>query len=285
MLAQQTYRPGIPHMQKMKILTTRATLAVSLRRLILAAATLIATLSTLSAATLQQFSDEELHYKVLFKWGLVNKTAGTATLRMTSNPKTDTYRAVLTARSEPWADRIYSLRDTLTSVMQRSNLVPKFYERIAHENGRYERDRIEFTRLNNEFSATCTRTRRKKQDTETTTSTNQLSATGMTVDFISAFYYLRSLDFTSMLPEHTVTINIFSGKHKELLRFRYKGIESIDIDGKRRNAFKVEFTFTSDGKKETSDPITAWITSDGQRIPLQIRGKLPVGSIVCRLTE
>lgn len=199
-------------------------------------------------------SDENLSYKVLFKWGLVNKTAGRVNLKMHADA--NNYNAVLYARSEPWADKIYSLRDTLTSVMNRTTLVPKYYERIAHEGGHYVCDRIQFTQFKNDFSAECTRVRLKKGETEPSTKITNLTATGMTVDFISAFYYLRTLNFPTMLPGHSVTINIFSGRRKELLRFAYKGIETVEVEGRKYNAYKVEFTFTSDGKKK---PATRWL--------------------------
>lgn len=224
--------------------------------------------------------DETLNYKVLYKWGLVNKQAGRATVKMSSTPTV--YKAYVTARTEPWADHIYHLRDTLRSVINRQTLVPKSYVRIAHENGRYERDSLVFTQSGNSFKAVAAVERKRKKETEIRRFEKEFDATGMTVDFLSAFYYLRTLDFNSMLPGHSVTINIFSGSSKELLKFAFKGIETIKIDGKRYNAFKVEFTFTRDGKM-SSDPLTAWITDDNRRIPLQIEGKLPVGKVLCVL--
>lgn len=238
--------------------------------------------SSVAWSQVARLDNETLHYRVVFKWGMVNKTAGRVTVKMTNTPP-DTYKAVVYARSEPWADRIYSLRDTLTSVMSSTTLVPRFYERIAHEDGKYVCDRINFTQVKNNFSAECTRVRRDKKDSEVKTLTTNLEATGMTVDFLSAFYYLRTLNFDSMLPGHAITINIFSGRRKELLRFTFRGIETVETAGKKYNAYKVQFSFTSDGKKETSDAVTAWITTDSRRIPVQVEGKLKVGKMRCIL--
>lgn len=227
------------------------------------------------------FSNEKLHYKVLFKWGLINKVAGYADLSLTVGK--DIYTAVLTARSASWADHFYSLRDTLTSEIWRSTLTPRQYTRIAHEDGKYVRDRLSFSRTNNIFKAECERTRFGKKDEEPTVTNTSLEAAGMTADFISAFYYLRSLKFDSLLPGYSIVINIFSGKRKELLRLTYQGIDSITINGRKQNAYKVTFTFTSDGKKETSDAIACWLTMNEAKIPLMIEGKLKVGKIRCVL--
>lgn len=230
------------------------------------------------------FSDETLRYKVMFKWGMINKVAGRATVSLRQDA--DSYYSTVYARSEPWADRIYTLRDTLTTVMSRTTLAPRRYKRIAHEGGRYECDDVKFTLASNCFTADCVRHRRRKNDTTTVATTTRLRAEGMTVDFLSAFYYLRSLNFDNMLPGHSVTINIFSGKRKELLKFSFKGIDSVKgPDGRKHMAYRVVFTFTSDGKKESSDPITAWISMDSRRVPLQIEGKLKVGKIMCVLEQ
>lgn len=226
-------------------------------------------------------SDETINYKVLFKWGLIHKVAGRARLEMKASG--ESYTASVYARSEPWADRIFMLRDTLTSVMNRTTLAPRYYRKSAHEGGKYTLDEIRFTQFDNAFHGECIRTRRDKNSGKLTTTTTRLDAQGMTVDFLSAFYYLRSLDFATMSPGNTVAINIFSGRRKETLRFHYRGLETIKINDRRQSAYKVEFTFTSDGKKETSDPVVAWVTTDASRIPLQIEGKLKVGKIRCVL--
>lgn len=241
--------------------------------------TLFSSINILAA----DLSSENLTYNVMFKWGLINKKAGEARVMLRTIPGTDNFRATIVAASEPWADRIYILRDTLYTEMSRESFIPSRYERIAHENGRYEHDIIDFTRIDDTFTAECIHRVRRKNETVISEYMTNLEATGMTVDFVSAFYYLRELDFPTMLPGHAVTINIFSGRRKELLRFSFRGVESVKVGERRQNAYKVEFTFTSDGKKKTSDPITAWISTDSRRVPLLIEGKLPIGKVRCEL--
>lgn len=259
------------------------TACMKIRLLLIAAITLLT--AAMSQAAVRPLSNEQLYYNVMFKWGLINKKAGHALVTLKPVPASDTYRATVIAASEPWADRIFPLRDTLTTEISRATLAPVRYERRAHENGRYENDVVIFTRSGDQFSAECVHRKKGKKDTEIKESTTTLEAIGMTVDFVSAFYYLRELDFSTMLPGTSVTINIFSGRRKELLRFTYKGIDTIKLNDRKQNAYKVEFTFTSDGKKETSDPITAWISIDDKRLPLLIEGKLPIGKVRCELRQ
>ena len=225
--------------------------------------------------------DETLQFKVLYKWGLINKTAGRATvsLRPLGNDK---YRATLTGRSEPWADNFYKLRDTLHSTMTREGLYPIRYDKIAHENGKFSHDIVKFRRNGSTFSADCTRIRRNK-DNKTSTSTTSLTAEGMTVDMLGVFYYIRTIDFNAMNPGQSKTINIFSGKKKEKLTITYHGTKTIDISGKKRDTLYITFTFTTDGRK-SSDPIKAWISDDQRRIPLKLEGSLKVGKVQCIYT-
>ena len=75
------------------------------------------------------FSNEALHYKVTYKWGLVDKQAGTAVLSI--KPTASGYATKLTARTDPWADKFYRLRDTLIGSTDK-NLNPSIYTKIAH---------------------------------------------------------------------------------------------------------------------------------------------------------
>lgn len=247
----------------------------------LIAALLLATLSC-AAATAHQFTDETLHYKVSYKWGLIHKNAGTATmaLRVKGNSAT----ATLYARTDPWADKFYNLRDTLITTFNTSTLKPSVYHRIAHEDGRYAHDIVKFSFAGTHASANCTRYRRGKGEKEITTSTASLSAEGMAVDMLSVFYYIRALQFDRMSQQQVTRLTIFSGKKKETLTITYKGLEKIKLDGKQHDTYHLTFTFTSDSGKKSSDPIDAWISADSRHIPLKLEGSLKIGKVRCFYT-
>lgn len=239
---------------------------------------LVLTAMTVSAVQLQA---EKLQYKVLYKWGLIHKVAGRATLQL--KPNANGYRAVLTARSEPWADKMYHLRDTLVSTMMKQTLLPTRYEKIAHEDGKFSHDIVSFSHNGSHVTGNCTRHRRGKNSTETKTATTKLTATGVTVDMLSVFYYIRSIDFVGLGAGKSKVINIFSGKKKETLTITYQGAKTIEVGGKKLPSYYVTFTFTTDGKK-SSDPIKAWISADSRRIPLKLEGSLKIGKVIVEYT-
>ncbi|MDE6010735.1 MAG: DUF3108 domain-containing protein [Muribaculaceae bacterium] len=225
------------------------------------------------------FTDETLHYVVTYKWGLIHKEAGDATLSL--REAGNDYRLMLTARSRPWADRIFMVRDTLTSTVGTTDLRPHRYTRIAHEGGKYSRDDITFSYSGSAVSGHAVRHRINKKG-EKSQSEISLKATGPTFDMLSVFYFLRTLDYSSLAKGNSVKANIFSGKLTETLTIRCISKETIerrDKEKTRVEAWHIRFRFTSGGGKKSSDDIDAWISADGRHIPLRIFGNLPLGQI------
>lgn len=219
-------------------------------------------------------NDEVLRYNVSYKWGFINKNAGTATL--TVNRVDDGFRAELTARSDPWADRIYSVRDTLVSIMT-PELKPLLYEKRAHEAGKYSHDVIKYGYQGCVVDGHCTRYRDKNG--VVSTEHTELTATSPVADMLSVYFFIRSLDFPAMKKGDVVPVNMFSGRRKELLFLTYTGTETIKIGNRSYNCYGISFRFTSNGMTESSEGMTGWITADDARIPVRVTGTLPVGKV------
>ena len=96
---------------------------------------------------------------------------------------------------------------------------------------------------------------------------------------LSSFYYMRYIDFPAMKPGDSKTMNIFSGKRKEILRITYHGKEKVEVGGSDKECYYITFSFTSDGKKKSSDGLKAWISTEPGRVPYRMEGKPPVGSV------
>jgi hypothetical protein len=223
---------------------------------------------------------ESVNYRVMYKWGLVNKQAGRVNLS-TRRAGSGAIDARLVARSEKWADAFYSVRDTLLGRMNIATMEPSYYEKITHEGGEYKRDLINYTRKGNHVSATCKRWKQKSKKKPLTESEIKLEAEGLTLDMLSSFYYMRSLDYAAMKPGDKKGLTVFSGKRKERLTITYHGRENVKIDKEEYPAYKISFSFTGEGGKKTSDDMEAWISTAPDRIPLKLEGKLPVGKVQC----
>lgn len=234
------------------------------------------------AASHPDFTNETVSYKVMYKWGLINKQAGRATLNIHRDG--DKYVMALVARSEPWADKFYCVRDTLVGTMDARTFTPILYEKMSHEGSEDKHDVVRFEHHGNTVTGHCTRRVFKKGRLKIDDS-RVLRADGTTVDMLSSYYYMRSLPFDTWHSGQQATINIFSGKRKELLTFKYHGIENVKVDGKTWRCYHITFIFTGDGGKKTSDDMDAWLTADSRRLPVQLEGKLPVGKVRCQITN
>lgn len=249
---------------------------MKLRSLLSTIAFALAAFPAIYAQNAAPLLDESINYNVIYKWGFINKVAGYATMSLRNDGQY--YKAAVTARNAPWANNFYMLRDTLYTTMTKGDYLPVSYIYIAHEAGKYKKDVLTFQHSGNTFTAEAVRSKQAAPGAPITTSTLHLEAQGMTVDMLSSFYYLRTLDFPSMQPGHKVTVNIFSGSNKELLTITYLGQEEIQVNGTNYSTYKINFTFTRKGV-QSSAPISGWITTDVRRIPVQIEGQLPVGKV------
>lgn len=253
-----------------------------MKRLYTLILSLAITLASANIAIAVSFNNESLNYKVMYKWGVVNKQAGHATLSL--KRQGNQYITQLTAASEHWADRFYKVRDTLNGNIVINGFRPTFYEKIAHEGGEHKHDIVRYSRSGSNVTGNCTRRVVNKKGQLTKNEKRSLTAIGTTLDMLSSFYYMRSLPYNTYRAGHPITVNVFSGKRKELLTIKYIGTEKINVDKKTYNCYHIRFTFTGDGGKKTSDDMDAWISTEPDHIPIKLEGKLKVGKVQCYYT-
>lgn len=235
-----------------------------------------------AAASCTDFADETLRYVVSYKWGIIHKEAGDATLSL--RRKGNDYSIMLTAKTRSWADKIYRVRDTLISHVAVAGFKPRHYTRIAHEDGKYSRDDIAYSYSGTHVTGSCRRERHRNGKVSVTEKT--LTADAQPWDMLSVFYFLRTIDYSRLTARKVVATTLFSGKEAESVTIRSLGEETIKLYNKKKaKALKVSFRFTTAGKKKSSEDITAWLSADSKRIPLLVTGSLPVGQIRCWLVD
>lgn len=222
------------------------------------------------------FQNETLKYLISYKWGIVHKDAAEATLNMKRDG--NNYNIMLAARTQPWADKIFEVRDTLKAIVKINGLKPVSYTKITHEKGKYKRDEIRYSISGNVTTGTTKRYRYEKGKQNVTSYT--FSASGPVYDMLSIFYYIRQLDFNKMAPNKTYTATVFSGKQKETIKIRNMGREKIKMKNNTyRDSYHIRLNFTRDGGKKTSDDIDTWISTSDSHVPLYLTAKLPIGEV------
>lgn len=229
------------------------------------------------------FENETLHYVISYKWGLIHKDAGLATLSLRNEG--DHYNIKLTGRTKSWADNFYQVRDTLIGKVKKEGFKPQRYVKIAHEDGKYSLDQIDYSYAGSTVGGKASRVKVNKKGEKTETQKN-FTGSGPVYDMLSVFYFLRTIDYSNLTSGKEVVATMFSGSKVEKLTIRCVGKETIKLRNKtRREAFHIKFKFTQEGQKKSSDDIDAWISTDARHIPLQVVGSLPVGQVKCYYVE
>jgi len=223
-----------------------------------------------------EYTNEDLSYRVTYKWGFIQKQAGSARFLLKKHP--DRYSALLVARTQPWADRIFQVRDTLSGNMRLGDMAPTLYIKSTHEGGEYRHDVIKYTYSGDQMTAQCERFKIDKKGRQSVSDTTLMAELPGT-DMLSVYYLVRRLPFDTMKVGTVARANIFSGKKIEHLAVKYLGIETIKLNSRKYHCYKINFTFSSERMKNSSAPMWAWIATEGQRIPVKLIGELPIGQI------
>lgn len=232
---------------------------------------IIAPALKISAAELP--ANEFLKYDIVYHWGPIWKSAASAELLLYDNG--DLKQAQLNARTCPWADRIYRVRDTLKSAMHPQLYKPHKYIKASNEGKSSGTDIINFSYNGDTVIAHSIRIRPGKKDNEYV-----MEAFETAYDMLSVFFYIRTFDYSAMKPNQEIKTTIISGRSKEWLKIRYIGRENINLrDNSKHESVHLQLTFSTKNQQNSSAPIDAWLDANGSHIPLMLRGTLSIGEV------
>ena len=98
-----------------------------------------------------------------------------------------------------------------------------------------------------------------------------------TLDTLSSVYYLRTLALEADKPP---SLHVFSGK-AHVLEVEVQGKETIVVPAGKFQTIRVEPK--SAGSSLVGKNLILWLTDDARRIPVQLKSKLKVGTLVGKL--
>lgn len=221
---------------------------------------------------------ENLKFNLYYQWGIIWKKAASATLT-TQETIYQSNRALklrMAARTTTFFDNFLKVRDTLVALTS-PKLQPLYYTKITHE-GRYNgKDELFYTYNNGKVSTRSTTSRDGVLRDDTT-----LFHNGNPVfDMMSIFYYIRTLDVTSMKKNQTMPITIVSGNKPFKIKLTYHGeVEMKTPEDQTYPTYKLSITFERiKHKKIERDVMEFWMSRDDRRLPMQLAAKLPFGSV------
>lgn len=218
---------------------------------------------------------EELTYDVYFKYGLIHKKAGLATLKIKNDTykSRDAYRMTMIANSTGLAKKIFTLSDTMFCYMSKA-IEPLSYTKFAHEGSDHTKEFItyDYSSGNVSVHAKLTRNDRLRHDTI-------INSAECIYDMMTIIYYARTLDYNHMKKGDSKESLLITDKSKVDVKINYHGNEQIEgNDGKKYECIVLTLVINTSAFENQKEAMKIYITNDENRIPIRINSKLKVGS-------
>ncbi len=207
---------------------------------------------------------ENLEYSI--KWGKF--TAGKATVSIDDQMNYqghDVFRILVKGISSPAVSLFYYAKQEMESLIDADGLFTRRYFSKIKENGKLRERLYEFDQENNRA---------------TYKSKNYYIPYGIH-DEVSAVFYMRTLDLQVGQP---IDVNIFAKRRTSVVTCHVIRRETIKVPAGKFDTILVEPILDFDGVMKKGK-MQVWFTADERRIPVQVKSKMTIGSVVVRLEK
>jgi len=210
--------------------------------------------------------------RLVFDVGYSFIVAGEAVM---SIPEIDTvqgrscYRILFTVNSTPTFSWIYKVEDHYESLVDVKGLFPwKFIQKIRE--GKYRRDfEADFDQRNHVARA----------------GDKQYPIPPYVHDIISAFYFARTLDYSTFRPGQKMPLENFYKDTTYPLAIKFLGYQRIDVEAGTFDCVIVEPLIREGGLFKSDGRIIIWLSNDDRKLPIKVSTKVAIGSIDAELRE
>ncbi|KLT64053.1 DUF3108 domain-containing protein [Pedobacter sp. BMA] len=211
---------------------------------------------------------EVLKYKL--RYGFI--TAAEGTLKVTnSDLKFDgrpTYKLTVDAETSGTFDVFYKIRDHYDSYIDRTDLLPYFYQENIREASYKRQDKARFNQDGKKVVS--------NRGTFTTPTTQ-------TFDLVSAYYFARSLDISKLKVGDKFKLNYFLQDEISALEVEYAGKETVKSKLGNIRCLKFSPSIKPGRIFKKDSRLYLWVTDDGNRVPVKAQVEILVGAVTMEL--
>jgi len=212
---------------------------------------------------------EQLSYRL--KYGFF--TAAEADLRVENTDiKYDghpAYHIIVEGRTAGSFDVFYKVRNRYESYVDEKTLLPYFYAENRHEGSWNHSDKVTFNHETDKITA----------------NKGTYPFTGKVFDFVSAYYFARSIDVAKLHVGQTFELKYFLDDGINSLGITYVGTEKITCPMGTFNCLKFNPTIMPGRIFKKNSKLYLWITNDDNRIPVKAQVEVILGSVTMELTN
>jgi len=214
---------------------------------------------------------ERLRYAV--EWRLI--PAGHAELWLDADSTPGFWKAMARASSTGYVSNLYKVEDEYTATFGRQSFCSLGIRKTIHEGDRHREVDIQFDPrrllglLRERDTAGATPPRQE-----------QFPIPECVHDILSAFYYVRSLP---LAIGKSFDFPLNDGGRTISIRLEVQALEEVETEVGTFEAFRVEPDVFSGQLFTQKGRMFVWFTNDEQRIPVQLRAQIGIGTIVASL--
>ena len=234
--------------------------------------------ATVSAAV-WTVPDETLHYSVRFKWGLIDANVGIATVSTRNIPGTDTFEATLSGKSIDLLGHYYIAGDDIRGTLLADPMKPSNNATLQCEHGEFTIETVTYDADGPSKNGPVVGLLDNGQVIRARQSNY---ASGLTIDLLSVFYYMRQIDYGESQPGASYRINLVNGSEIDHLHIVYIDEDDCEVNGESVSCHHIALTFSAGNN---SDTMEVWIADDAARTPVFIKGGLSVGHMECHIVD
>lgn len=222
---------------------------------------------------------EVIEFKMTYGFFTVGK--GSARIHPDYHKMNDRYcfKVDVSGKTVGMVDWVADVDDKWGALIDTAALVPhQFYRKIRE--GRYKKD--EWTYFDHQ---------NKKIEVKTLGKSGKMrepkyyEAPANVRDLIAGFLYLRTMDFSRMKVNDTITVTGFFEDEFYKLNIIYRGKDNIRLKAGKIRALKFTPIMPQNKLFDGENSITAYFSDDKNRIPLKIDAKMFIGSAGVEMTE
>ncbi len=221
-------------------------------------------------AVLPFASGERLSYDVTW----LGLRAGIATMIVQEGPVEGARPQLtfsMTARSSPTVTKFYPVDNRGVSVVDRESFLPRHMTFARREGKRF--NDFDYTFRHGEGLVTAVKDGKSEE----------LSIPSDAQDAMSCLYYVRKV--LPFVPGASLAMTVHHDKKNYKMEVRVEALETVEgVWGKRQTA-RVVVIMPFQGIFLNEGNIRVWFTNDEHRVPVRMKAKVVVGSIVAELTE
>jgi len=224
-------------------------------------------------------SGEELHYKVIYNWGMIWLESAYASFKVTPAKLNGKNCYLLNGSGNTYSkyDWFYKVRDVFETYLDSESMRPLKFRADIHEGSKKDKHTYVFnTPHKKAFTIINHGNKPVLIDT--------LKIGPCTIDVLTAIYYARNIDYSNCRVNDTVSISLLlDGKvYPVFVRFLGREIFTSKELGKYK-CIKFSPLLVEGSIFKKGEGMTVWVSDDKNKIPIYIETPITVGTVKVKL--